>query len=130
MNRIDTLRFDQVGFQYQSASTPSLADISFTTQRGTTIAFVGPSGSGKTTLVKLLVGLYAPQKGQILYNEHPSTTIELDRLRERVGFVTQDTQLFAGTIRENLLFVNPDATDEECLDALRKAAAQSLLVTG
>ncbi len=127
IEQIDTLTFDQVGFQYQSASTASLCDISFTSQRGQTIAFVGPSGSGKTTLVKLLVGLYPPQNGRILYNQHPGTTIELDRLRERVGFETQDTQLFAGTIRENLLFVNPKATDEECLDALRKAAAQSLL---
>ncbi len=124
---IDTLTFNQVEFQYQSASAPALIDISFFSQRGQTIAFVGPSGSGKTTLVKLLVGLYAPKNGQILYNEHPSTIVELDRLREHVGFVTQDTQLFAGTIRENLLFVNPDATDEECLDALQKAAAQSLL---
>ncbi|MCP4396088.1 MAG: ABC transporter ATP-binding protein [bacterium] len=124
---IDTLTFNQVEFQYQSASAPALIDISFFSQRGKTIAFVGPSGSGKTTLVKLLVGLYAPKNGQILYNEHPSTIVELDRLREHVGFVTQDTQLFAGTIRENLLFVNPDATDEECLDALQKAAAQSLL---
>jgi ATP-binding cassette subfamily B protein len=78
-------------------------------------------------LVKLLVGLYAPQRGQILYNDHPGTEVELDRLRERIGFVTQDTQLFAGTIRENLLFVHPDATDEACLDALHKAAAQNLL---
>jgi ATP-binding cassette subfamily B protein len=124
---IDTLAFDGVSFRYQSATASSLEDISFTTRRGETIAFVGPSGSGKTTLVKLLVGLYPPQAGEILYNGHPSTEVALDRLRERVGFVTQDTQLFAGTIRENLLFVNPEATDEECLDVLDKAAAQTLL---
>jgi ATP-binding cassette subfamily B protein len=124
---IDTLAFDDVSFKYQSAAASSLKDISFTTQRGETIAFVGPSGSGKTTLVKLLVGLYPPQAGVILYNGHPSTEVALDRLRKRVGFVTQDTQLFAGTIRENLLFVNPEATDEECLDVLGKAAAQTLL---
>ncbi len=124
---IDTLAFEDVSFRYQSATADSLADISFTTYRGETIAFVGPSGSGKTTLVKLLVGLYPPQAGQILYNGHPGTEVALDRLRERVGFVTQDTQLFAGTIRENLLFVSPKATDEACLDVLSKAAAQSLL---
>jgi ATP-binding cassette subfamily B protein len=95
--------------------------------RGETVAFVGPSGSGKTTLVKLLVGLYTPKTGRILYNGLPSTDIELDRLRERIGFVTQDTQLFSGTIRENLLFVNPKATDIECLDVLRRAACDSLL---
>jgi ATP-binding cassette subfamily B protein len=104
-----------------------LTDISFEVSRGDTVAFVGPSGSGKTTLVKLLVGLYAPQAGDILYNDHPAATIDLDQFRERIGFVTQDTQLFSGTIRENLLFVNPRATDQECLEVLRQAACDSLL---
>jgi ATP-binding cassette subfamily B protein len=88
---------------------------------------VGPSGSGKTTLVKLLVGLYPPKEGTILYNGISSININLDQLREKIGFVTQDTQLFSGTIRENLLFVRPDATDEDCLSVLHKAACQSLL---
>jgi ATP-binding cassette subfamily B protein len=78
-------------------------------------------------LVKLLVGLYRPQSGRILYNGKPGDMIDLDRLRERIGFVTQDTQLFAGTIRENLLFVNPSASDADCLEVLQKAACQSLL---
>ena len=77
--------------------------------------------------MKLLVGLYAPQTGKILYNNLQSTDVDLDRLRERIGFVTQDTQLFSGTIRENLLFVNPGASDAECMDVLRKAACHSLL---
>ena len=124
---ISTLEFEKVSFKYQSAATHSLEDISFKTQRGETIAFVGPSGSGKTTLVKLLVGLYPPQMGRILYNGNSGTDIDLDRLWERVGFVTQDTQLFAGSIRENLVFVNPTATDVECKDVLNKAALQSLL---
>ena len=77
--------------------------------------------------MKLLVGLYQPQRGRILYNGIAGDEIDLDELRERIGFVTQDTQLFSGTIRENLLFVNPTATDAECLDVLRKAACDSLL---
>ena len=121
------LRFDHVGFQHQTASTKALTDISFEAQRGDTIAFVGPSGAGKTTLVKLLVGLYHPQTGDILYNGHSAAAVDLDQLRERIGFVTQDTQLFSGSIRENLLFVNPAASDTECLDALRKAACDNLL---
>jgi ATP-binding cassette subfamily B protein len=121
------LAFDRVSFTHQSASTPALTDVTFEVERGDTIAFVGPSGAGKTTLVKLLVGLYAPQTGDILYNGHSAADIDLDQLRERIGFVTQDTQLFSGTIRENLLFVNPAATDAECLDVLRKAACDSLL---
>jgi ATP-binding cassette subfamily B protein len=121
------LAFDRVGFTHQSAAFPALSDMSFEVARGDTVAFVGPSGAGKTTLVKLLVGLYRPQSGEILYNGHPADTIDLNQLRERIGFVTQDTQLFSGTIRENLLFVNPAATDEQCLDVLRKAACDSLL---
>ncbi|HLG55931.1 MAG TPA: ABC transporter ATP-binding protein [Vicinamibacterales bacterium] len=121
------LGFDTVSFKHQSASFPALTDITFEAARGDTIAFVGPSGAGKTTLVKLLVGLYRPQSGEILYNGQPAATIDLDQLRERIGFVTQDTQLFSGTIRENLLFVNPAATDADCLDVLRQAACDSLL---
>ena len=124
---LETLEFHDVSFTHQTATTPALSDISFNIKRGDTIAFVGPSGAGKTTLVKLLVGLYPPKEGSILYNSLPSNVIDLDNLRERIGFVTQDSQLFSGTIRENLLFVRPGATDEECLDVLRKAAAHSLL---
>jgi ATP-binding cassette subfamily B protein len=122
-----TLAFEGVTFQHHSASSPAVSDISFEVRRGQTIAFVGPSGAGKTTLVKLLVGLYPPAAGRILYNGVGSTDIDLDALRERIGFVTQDTQLFSGTIRENLLFVNPSASDAECLDVLRQAACDSLL---
>ena len=89
-------------------------------RRGETVAFVGPSGAGKTTLVKLLVGLYRPQRGRILYDGQPHDRIDLERLREHIGFVTQDTQLFSGSIRENLLFVRPDATDAECLEVLER----------
>ncbi|HTL01854.1 MAG TPA: ABC transporter ATP-binding protein [Vicinamibacterales bacterium] len=122
-----TLDFDGVTFQHQSASSPAVTDISFGVRRGETIAFVGPSGAGKTTLVKLLVGLYPPGSGRILYNGISGNEIDLDVLRERIGFVTQDTQLFSGTIRENLLFVNPKASDAECLEVLHKAACGSLL---
>jgi ATP-binding cassette subfamily B protein len=127
---LDDLRkldFDRVTFQHQSATAPAVTDISFAVKRGETIAFVGPSGAGKTTLVKLLVGLYPPGSGRILYNGISGDEIDLDVLRERIGFVTQDTQLFSGTIRENLLFVNPRASDAECLEVLRKAACDSLL---
>lgn len=127
IHRIEQLAFDDVRFKHQSANTPALAGISFGVNTGETIAFVGPSGSGKTTLVKLLVGLYPPLSGQIRYNGIPGSEIDLDELREQIGFVTQDTQLFAGTIRENLLFVAPNATDEDCLHALQQAAAHTLL---
>ena len=121
------LEFDDVAFRHQSASAPALQGVSFKVARGQTIAFVGPSGAGKTTLVKLLVGLYQPQSGRVLYDGHSSETVDLDRLRERVGLVSQDSQLFSGTIRENLLFVSPNATDEECLAVLHQAAMDTLL---
>jgi ATP-binding cassette, subfamily B, bacterial len=124
---IDTLEFQDVKFKHQSANKDALRKITFQAKKGETIAFVGPSGSGKSTLVKLLVGLYRPKEGKILYNGHNFDEIDFDQLRERIGFVTQDTQLFSGTIRENLLFVNPTATDEQCLDVLRKAACHTLL---
>ena len=127
VGRITNLDFDHVSFKHQSASSNALNDISFATNNGQTIAFVGPSGSGKTTLVKLLVGLYPPKDGKVLYNNVSSTEVDLDDLRNKIGFVTQDTQLFSGTIRENLLFVRPEATDDECLTVLKKAACQSLL---
>lgn len=124
---ISRLTFDNVDFRHQSANTNALCNISFQTGLGETIAFVGPSGSGKTTLVKLLVGLYRPKHGKILYNNHPEYEVDLDELRGQIGFVTQDTQLFSGTIKENLLFVNPNASDELILNVLNKSACQSLL---
>ena len=124
---LEELAFEGVTFTHQAASAPAVRDISFRIDRGRTLAFVGPSGAGKTTLVKLLVGLYRPQAGRILYNGVDRREVDLERLRERIGFVTQETQLFSGSIRENLLFVRPEATDAECLDALRRAACESLL---
>ena len=124
---LQEITFDEVAFTHQTARTPALSGVSFAAGRGQTLAFVGPSGSGKTTLVKLLVGLYQPQSGSVLYNGKAGTEIDLDELRSQIGFVTQDTQLFSGSIRENLLFVNPTATDAECLEVLKKAACDSLL---
>jgi len=125
--QIETLEFKDVSFKHQSADKMALSHINFKAERGNTIAFVGPSGAGKTTLVKLLVGLYQPMEGDILYNGVSGNDIDLDDLRERIGFVTQDTQLFSGTIRENLLFVNPNATESQCYDVLLKAECENLL---
>jgi ATP-binding cassette subfamily B protein len=124
---IDTLAFEQVGFQHPASSQKAVNGISFEVRTGETIAFVGPSGSGKTTMMKLLVGLYRPDQGRILYNGLDENSINFDDLRNQIGFVTQDTQLFSGTIRENLLFVCPQATDPELQAVLEKAACHSLL---
>ncbi|MBS1684241.1 MAG: ABC transporter ATP-binding protein [Bacteroidetes bacterium] len=127
VSHVDQLKFEGVAFQHKTAKKPAVQGINFEVSSGETIAFVGPSGSGKTTLVKLLVGLYRPHQGHIRYNGIDSTQVDIDQLRNQIGFVTQDTQLFAGTIRENLLFVKPDATDEMLLDVLAKASCVGLL---
>jgi ATP-binding cassette subfamily B protein len=124
---IETLQFQHISFQHLTAKQKAIENISFNVNKGETVAFVGPSGSGKTTLMKLLVGLYRPQEGKILYNGLDENEIDFEDLRKQIGFVTQDTQLFSGTIKDNLLFVNPNATDEEVQAALDKASCQSLL---
>src|SRR4029079_14170302 len=124
---LQTLCFDEVTFTHKTAFTNSIDDLSFSVSNGETIAFVGPSGSGKSTLVKLLVGLYKPTAGEILFNNTSSVDIHYNAFRREIGFVTQDTQLFAGTIRENLLFVQPTASDGEIREALTQAALAEVL---
>ena len=124
---VESLSFDAVGFKHITAKQKAIDGISFSVKQGETVAFVGPSGSGKTTLMKLLVGLYRPQEGRVLYNGLDENEIDFEDLRKQIGFVTQDTQLFSGTIKENLLFVNPEATEEEIQLALDKASCETLL---
>ena len=124
---LETLQFQNVIFRHKTAGYNAIDDITFTIKGGQTIAFVGPSGSGKSTLVKLLVGLYTPVSGQIFFNNVLSTQVRYNPLRRQIGFVTQDTQLYAGSIKDNLLFVKPNATDDEINEALRKASAAGLV---
>ena len=130
IGEIEQLAFKQVGFQHQTANFKAIDQISFEAKKGETIAFVGPSGAGKSTLVKLLVGLYQPQEGEILMNGVNTAQIDMSVLRNQISFVTQDTQLFAGTIKENLAFVAPNATEEDMLLALTKASCANILDKG
>jgi ATP-binding cassette subfamily B protein len=127
VGEIEHLRFRNVVFRHQNAQVNAVDNISFEASVGDTIAFVGPSGSGKSTLVKLLVGLYTPVSGEILYDNISSREIRYNRIRKQLGFVTQDTQLFSGTVRENMQFVKPEATDEEIYEVLRKASATGIV---
>lgn len=127
IGRLERLRFEQVVFKHKTANYNAIDNISFTVNTGQTVAFVGPSGSGKSTLVKLLVGLYVPVGGQIYFNDVLSTQIRYNPLRRQIGFVTQDTQLYAGSIKDNMLFVNPSATMDEIDEALDKASARGLI---
>ena len=130
VGEIEQLAFKHVGFQHQTANFKAIDQISFEAKKGETIAFVGPSGAGKSTLVKLLVGLYQPQEGEILMNGVNTAQIDMSALRNQISFVTQDTQLFAGTIKENLAFVAPTATEEDMLLALTKASCANILDKG
>lgn len=127
VGEIESLRFEDVSFRYRGAAEDALDHIGFEARLGDTIAFVGPSGSGKSTLVKLLVGLYRPTAGVVTIDGVPIHELRYNRVRRQIGFVTQDPQLFSGTIRENLQLVKEDATDEEMLEALRRASATPLL---
>lgn len=127
---LEHVAFEDVSFTYPSADVPSLEHVSLDVRAGETVAFVGPSGSGKTSLVKLLVGLYRPTMGRLAVNGVDVNEVDSDALRARIGLVTQDTQLFAGTIRDNLLFVNPNASDAECIEVLRQAAALPIIERG
>jgi ATP-binding cassette subfamily B protein len=128
VDTLEDIRFRDVVFQHKTSPCKAVDGISFEVKTGETIAFVGPSGSGKSTLVKLLVGLYRPVSGEIYFNGHPSSQIRYNPLRRQIGFVSQEAQLFAGTIKENLLFVQSDATDQQIRDALHKAACDDLLI--
>jgi ATP-binding cassette, subfamily B, bacterial len=127
---VESIEFRNVSFTYGVDSRLSLENVSLKINKGETVAFVGPSGAGKTTMVKLLLGLYTPTGGEILINGTDAQEIDYDKLRRRVGYVSQDTQLFAGTVRENLLFVNPKASDEEATLALKHAAALTIIERG
>ena len=124
---IERVAFDHVRFRHRGAPDDALADVSFSASLGQTIAFVGPSGSGKSTLVKLLVGLYTPADGTVSYNDVSTRSLRFNLARRQIGFVTQETHLFAGTLRENMRFVKPDASDEEIIAAMQQASCAYLL---
>jgi len=127
IGEIEKLRFEDVSFRYRKADHDAIENLSFSAGIGETIAFVGPSGCGKSTLVKLLVGLYSPTRGIIYFDDVTAREIRYNRMRRQLGFVTQDTQLFSGSVRANLQFVKPEATDEEILAALKKASSLRLV---
>jgi len=127
LGKVETLEFKDVVFRHKTAHQNAIDTISFKAHIGESIAFVGPSGSGKSTLVKLLVGLYTPVSGDIYFDSVPVRELRYNRIRRQIGFVTQDTQLFAGTVRQNLQFIKANATEEEMNLALERSASYNLL---
>ena len=119
------IQYSNVTFKYEEKNV--LTDISFNISPGETIAFVGPSGAGKTTLCSLLPRFYDVSEGSIQIDGTDIRDLTLSSLRENIGTVQQDVFLFAGTLKENVAYGKPDATDEEVYDALRKAQLKELV---
>lgn len=130
LGQLESVKFQDVTFSYQSLNSPTLENIHLEASAGKTIAFVGPTGSGKSTLVKLIVGLYKPNSGKILFNNIDVHEVSAEELKSKISYVAQETQLFAGSIRENLMFVNPIATDDDCMKVLKLAQAITILERG
>lgn len=118
-----------LAFSYPTRSElPVLKDVSVTVTPGEQVAIVGPSGAGKSTIAALLLRFYEPGGGQLLYDDKPATSIPLTQLRKQIALVPQDVLLFGGTIRENILYGKPDATQEEIEQAARQAHAHEFIV--
>src|SRR6202451_3297820 len=122
--RLDRIRgnvkFESVGFAYD-AGKPVLHDVSFESQPGTMTALVGPSGGGKSTIIGLISAFYTPKEGRVLVDGEDLSQVRLDSYRTQLGLVLQETFLFDGTIRENVAFARPDASEAEVLAACRVA---------
>jgi len=127
LGNLEKIVYKDVSLAYEGAEREALSGINIEINSGESVAFVGPSGSGKSTMVKLLSGLYDTTSGSVSINGVDLKKVNVYELRGRIGLVAQETQLFAGTIKENLLFVKPDASDEECLKALEEAQAKSII---
>ena len=115
-----SVEFKGVGFTYDG-DRKILKDVNFSLESGRSMAIVGPSGSGKTTIINLIPRLYDVTEGEVLFDGVDVRKQSLDRLRRNIGIVSQDTYLFNGTIRENLLYANPDASEEQMIEACKKA---------
>ena len=128
-NTEDVIRFDHVGLTYQGGGDESLTDIDFTVKRGQTIGIIGGTGSGKTSVVNLIPRLYDATRGTVLVDGQDVKTYDPDTLRSKVGIVPQKAVLFKGTIRENLLWGNENATEEQLEKALEISQAKEFVET-
>jgi len=123
------VEFKNVSFRYFSSSDPVLAEINFTAKPGETVALLGSTGSGKTTIINLVPRFYDVTEGQILIDNQDIRDVQLDSLRRQIGIVLQETNLFTGTIRDNIAFGRPEASDEEVISAAKAAAAHDFIMT-
>jgi ATP-binding cassette subfamily B protein len=118
-----------VTFRYFGGGEPVLNKVTFEARPGESIALLGATGSGKTTIINLLPRFYDPSEGRITIDGYDLRDVTLDSLRSQIGIVLQETTLFSGTIRENIAFGKPDATQEEIENAAKAAAAHDFIMT-
>jgi ATP-binding cassette, subfamily B, bacterial len=121
------IEFDRVTFRYARATDDALRDVSVSIAAGQTVALVGETGAGKSTLVKLVARLYDPTDGRVLVDGQPLTDLDLGAYRRRLGFVPQEAFLFTGTIRDNIAYARPEATDAEVEAAARAVGAHDFI---
>lgn len=123
------VKFENVTFRYFSGGEPVLANVTFEAKPGETIALLGATGSGKTTIINLLPRFYDPTEGRITIDGHDLRDVTIDSLRSQIGIVLQETTLFSGTIRENIAFGKPNASDDEIVAAAKAAQAHDFIMT-
>lgn len=123
------VEFRDVTFRYFNAGTPVLNRVSFNATPGQTVALLGATGSGKTTIINLIPRFYDASEGAVLVDGHDVRDLALDSLRSKIGIVLQETNLFSGTIRDNIAFGKPDATLEQVIEAAKAAAAHDFIMT-
>lgn len=123
------IKFEDVTFRYYKSGEPVLKNVRFEAQPGQTIALLGATGSGKTSIINLIPRFYDPTEGRITIDEYDLRDIRLDSLRSQIGIVLQETTLFAGTIRDNIAFGKPDATQEDVVSAAQAAAAHDFIMS-
>ncbi len=121
--------FENVTFRYYAGGDPVLSEVSFTAEPGQTIALLGATGSGKTTIINLIPRFYDPSEGRVLIDQHDLREVTLESLRASIGIVLQETTLFTGTIRDNIAFGRPDASQEEIETAAKAAAAHDFILS-
>lgn len=122
------VEFRDVTFRYFNSTAPVLSKVSFIAKKGQTIALLGATGSGKTTIINLIPRFYDVSEGAVLIDGHDVRDVKLDSLRSQIGIVLQETNLFSGTIRDNIAFGRPDATDDEVMNAAKAASAHDFIM--
>ncbi|MDD4528189.1 MAG: ABC transporter ATP-binding protein, partial [Candidatus Margulisbacteria bacterium] len=122
------VRFNHVNFSYEKGERRILKDVSFSVEKGETIALVGPTGAGKTTIVNLLSRFYDVESGQVIIDETDVRSVTLNSLRKQMGVMLQDSFIFSGTIMDNIRYSKLDATDEEVIKATKAVKAHDFII--